>query len=547
MQPLRSPALCSSTSRAAVLLLAIAGCAAAEVRTGARVAVEVSAGAGAATTTTATATATAMTTAPAATLAPPPPGRAPDAPTIPGVSVSPIDVRDFGADGTGARSDAPAINRAIRAAEASGNLFVYLPPGLYVVRQEPGQGILDASIRPEVDGLTLFGAPDGSSRILLEADGSAIMVNKGDTSPPRPVRDLTVRDLTIEARSGFGRSNAAIVQFNHSPGVHAADLRIHADARAQHERGIKQPGLATSQGTSGLLERVLIDGASKTGIYIASGTHHLTVRDCETRNMWNAAPVNGPPPGIGITDAHDITLINHRAHHNRGDGLLIATNGAPPIRVPGLPPDSYGSYYPLAQAYGPATRIQVIGGSFSDNGETGGSGITVASAYPEVPKDIVLSGVTTLNNQGPGIVVEAGAALEIEGAVVGGNGAHGILVRDVVLPGQDPARSRTSGVRILDAHIYDNGRRVNVDVGGLEVRGRAERVGLIGGRIESSDPGSRQRVGISLVEEGGRSCRGFFTQGAPRISLPIPFGSPGAGGRLGPLLVPAAASFHCGP
>jgi len=460
---------------------------------------------------------------------------------------APINVRDFGADGSGARSDAPAINRAIRAAAASGNRFVYLPPGLYVIRREPGQGILDVPIRPEVDGLTLFGAPDGSSRILLEADTFAILVNKGDASPPEPVRDLTVRDLTFEVAGGFGRSDIAVVQLNHAPGVHAADLRIHADARAQHARGLKMDGLATSQGTSGLLERVLVDGTSKTALYIASGTHHLTVRDCETRNAWSAPPVNAPPPGVGVTDAHHITIINHRAHHNRGDGILIATNGAPPVRIPGLPAPAYGAYHPQRQAYGPATGVTVLGGHFSDNGEAGGSGIKIASAYPEIPRDIVLSGVTVENNEGPGILVEAGASIEINGAQVRRNGAHGILVRDVVLAGQDPARSRTSGVRILAAHIRDNGRRVNVDVGAIEVRGRAEGVGVIGGVLEASDPSSRQRVGVSLVEENGRGCRGFFTGGAPRIALPIPIGGASAGGRLGPLLVPAAASFHCGP
>src|SRR5262245_23867298 len=64
----------------------------------------------------------------------------------------PLNVRDFGAGDCGEGSDAPAINRAIRAAGETGNRFVYIPPGEYRIRQEPGQGVLDAPIRPEVDG-----------------------------------------------------------------------------------------------------------------------------------------------------------------------------------------------------------------------------------------------------------------------------------------------------------------------------------------------------------------------------------------------------------
>lgn len=457
-------------------------------------------------------------------------------------TAAPLDVRDFGVacDGTG--NDAPGINRAIREAEATGNLFVYIPPGTCWVRQESGQGVLQIPIRPEVDGLTLFGDPDEPSRIILDADSFAILVNKGDTSPPGEVRDLSIRDLVIEVPGGRGLSNGGVVQINNATGFHAADLTILMNGPMQHLRGIAMDGLTTSQGTTGLIERVLVDGSSKPGIYLASGTHHMTVQHCETRNAWNQPPVGAPPPGVSISDAHHVWLIDHRAHHNLGAGLLVATNGLPPVRIPGLPAEAYGSYYPEIQAHGPATTVEVIGGDFSEN--KGGSGIHVGSGYLEVPRDIRLSGVIAEGNGGPGILVEAGVSVDIEGAVVGGNGIQGVLVRDVVLQGQAPEISRTSDVRVMDSYVFDNGKLVNVDVSGIEIRGRARQVILLDNLLELEDSASRQRVGVGLVKERERACLTFVTSGT-EARAPIRFGQSTDGAPYQPLSVPTEERYDC--
>src|SRR5688500_14075852 len=72
------------------------------------------------------------------------PGRGPGLAAVAacGSGRRPLNVRDFGAGGGGDRSDAPAINRALRAARETGNPCVYVPPGIYVVRQDPGQRLL---------------------------------------------------------------------------------------------------------------------------------------------------------------------------------------------------------------------------------------------------------------------------------------------------------------------------------------------------------------------------------------------------------------------
>jgi hypothetical protein len=465
------------------------------------------------------------------------------APRAPGLPA--IDVRRFGALCDGVHSDAPAINRAIRAAEVSGAREVHLPPGTCYVKQEPGQGILDVPIRPEVDGLTLSGATDGTSRILLDADSPAILVNKGDTSPPEEVKNLTIRDLTVEAIHGKGLSNAGVVQLNHATRLHVADLLIKGDGRAQHDRGIKMSGLATSQGTTGLLERVVVDGGSKAGIYVASGTHHLTVKDCETAHMWNTAPVNAPPPGISVSDAHRIRIIGHRSHHNGGDGLFIATNGLAPVRLPGLPEDAYGSYYPLQQEHGPATTVEVSGGLFADNGDAGGSGIVVASMFAEVPRDIQIHGATVKGNKRSGVLVEAGDSIVLQDLTASDNGVHGVLVREVVLAGQPPEASRTSGVQVKGPQVFDNGRAVSVDIGGIEVWGRARGVSVLGGVIGKSDPSSRQNLGIGLVEEGGRSCVDLLVRGTELAREPMPYGWRTSRDLWKPVVVPPGRPFDC--
>jgi hypothetical protein len=304
-------------------------------------------------------------------------------------------------------------------------------------------------------------------------------------------------------------------------------------------------GLAMSQGTTGLIERVLADGISNAGIYVAGGSHHVVVKDCETRNAWNAPDVHAAPAGIGISDAHHILVLDHRSHHNLGSGLLIATNGMPPVRLPGLPEDAYGAYYPAPQEHGPATLVEVVGGSFSDNAEGGGAGITIGSGYLEAPKAIRLVDVAVERNRGPGILIEAGYDIAIGGARIKDNGVQGVLVRDVVLDGQAPEDARTASVQIVDASIFDNGRRVLVDVAGLDVHGRAEEVALLGGAIGRADDTSRQRVGVGFYPEAGRACRGFFAEGMTLDAAPMPFGWGAEDGRVEPLDVPEGQLFDC--
>ena len=457
----------------------------------------------------------------------------------------PFDVRNFGAQCDGVHSDGPAINRAIQAAGKSENRTVYIPAGTCYVRQEPGQATRDVPIRPEVNGLILSGEPGGASRILLDADSPAILVSKGNTSPPEEVKDLTLQDLTIEVINGRGVSNTAVVQLNHATNLHVADIAVKSNGLAHHARGILMSGVATSQGSTGLIERVVVDGGSKPGIYVASGTHHLTVKDCETMNMGSSASLGPPAVGMSISDAHSIRVIDHQSHHNGGDGLLIATNGLPPIRLPGLPDDAYGSYYPLGQDHGPATTVEVNGGRFVNNGGQGGSGIKVASLFAEVPRDIRITGAIVQDNRSYGVLVEAGDSIVLEGAVISDNGIHGVLVRDVVLDGQAPEVSRTSRVQVIDPHIYDNGLGVSTDIGGVEVWGRARHVSLLAGIIEKRGASSRQNVGIGLVKDGGRSCLDLLVEDIDVASAPMPYGWRSSEGVFNPVAVPSGRLFNC--
>jgi len=346
---------------------------------------------------------------------------------------------------------------------------------------------------------------------------------------------------------GKGMSHAGVLQLNHATRLHVADVVIKADGLAHQERGILMNGLVTSQGTTGLLERVVVDGGSKTGIYLAGGTHHLTVERCETANLRCAPGGSAPAVGLSIADAHAIRVIDHHSHDNDGDGLVVCANGHPPIRLPGLPDDAYGSYYPLPQAHGPTTTLEVSGGLFVDNGKASGSGIKVASAFAEVPRDIRITGAVVHGNKAYGVLVEAGDSIDLEDAIISDNGLHGVLVRDIVLAGQAPDLSRTSRVQVIDPSIYDNGRGVSSDVGGIEVWGRARDVTLRGGTIEKRDTSCRQNVGLGLVKDGKRSCIQLLVRDTSIASTPMPYGSRSSDGLFASVTVPPGLLFDCAP
>jgi hypothetical protein len=102
-------------------------------------------------------------------------------------------------------------------------------------------------------------------------------------------------------------------------------------------------------------------------------------------------------------------------------------------------------------------------------------------------------------------------------------------------------------VQVIDPNIYDNGRGVSGDVGGIEVWGRASDVTLRGGTIEKRDASCRQNVGLGLVKDGGRSCSQLLVDGTNVASAPMPYGQKSSGGLFASVIVPPGLLFDCDP
>jgi hypothetical protein len=378
-----------------------------------------------------------------------------------------ISTRWFGARGDGTGNDGAAIQAAINAAASSKVLAVYIPPGRYR---------LTHAIRPEFDCLTLDGGP-GTVLVADPADDEqfpeAILVNLNAPDPPAEVRNLTLRGFTIEIRNGpAGDVSAAALQLNNCIDCVVSDLHLTYAGPQPKPKNID--GIATSQGTTGMIQGCIVDGVPKVGIYVAQGTHDLRVEACEVKNT--TGPIG--QTGISVAGADRITISNCLSHGNGLTGLLIAVNG--PI----------GSNPPS-----PGTNIRVIGGTCRDNGA---DGILVGSGFDGVfPERVQLVGVTACNNAAHGISVEAGRDVLIAGATVADNGVQGIWIENVPI---DPSQPRTARVQITGSNVQDNGRGVNVDIPGVGLRA-AEQIVITGGRLSRiAVAGSRQNYGIGLYK-----------------------------------------------
>jgi polygalacturonase len=213
----------------------------------------------------------------------------------------PLSVRWFGARGDGLSNDTTAIQNAI----FSGSTICF-PPGRYR---------LTHAIRAEVDHLALRG--DAGAVLLVdppvdEPFPEAILVNKGDAVPLGEVHHVTIQGLTFEVMNGAsGLISAGVIQLNNCKDCSVRNVVIRYTGPTPKPENID--GIATSQGTSGLIEGCLVDGIPKAGIYASTGTRDLRIESCEVRNT--TGPVG--QVGISIGGAERVTVVNCLSHQWR--------------------------------------------------------------------------------------------------------------------------------------------------------------------------------------------------------------------------------------
>jgi hypothetical protein len=336
---------------------------------------------------------------------------------------------------------------------------VYIPPGTYLVNQ---------AIRPEVDNIVVSGTT--GSVISLQFDYIALLVNK--TTPPatapQPVYNVTVKDLTFAASSGYGPSNGGIVSFNNCVDLLVDNIRVVGNSALLTSRQRMTNGIATSQGTNGVIRNCVVDSVSKPGYYIANGSRDIRVEGCEARNVSGHL---GYQPGMGVSGCDRITFVNCTSYNNQGAGLQITTDGYP---APG------GT---------PATNVQVIGGQFYDNGGHGiWMGTNVAGQYP---RDVQIIGADTSGNGLHGVNISAGRRISIVDHTSKGNGSSGILV--------DNGARLVSMVDVINPNVYNNATVLTI--GGVVIRA-AEQVTIQGGRVFDDQTVKTQDYGIEFFPDG---------------------------------------------
>jgi hypothetical protein len=386
----------------------------------------------------------------------------------------PYNVLDFGAVPNGILDDQPAIQAAIDCAALKGQPIVYFPPGRYLLKR---------TLRAEVDDLTLSGSAAAvlivdPGQDVIDSTPEAILVNRIVGNALVPTTRVTIRDLTLDVRNGTNGKDVSfgVIQLNDCIGCVVKDVRMFWGGR---QIGNHKPrnvdGIVMSQGTSGLIENVIVSGIPKGGIYVAQGSHDVTVANSEVMNT------DGPIGRVGIT----ITGATHSivsgciSHDNAEDGLFIATNGpihnAPPVE---------------------ADNIQVLGGEYYNNGV---AGVWVGSAYHEaVPHDVQLANVNAHTNQGPGIVISGAEDVTISNPIVHDNGAQGLLIQTPLW--QPPVPRRTARILVSAPLIFDNGCSIATGVG-IHLNSAAE-ITIDGGRLygspHPSQPSCKQTVAVLL-------------------------------------------------
>ncbi|WP_409345872.1 right-handed parallel beta-helix repeat-containing protein [Paenibacillus sp. MBLB4367] len=336
---------------------------------------------------------------------------------------------------------------------------VYIPKGTYLVNQ---------AIRPEVDNIVVSGT--AGSVISLQFDYIALLVNK--TTPPatkpEAVYNVTVKDLTFASPNGFGPNNAGIVAFNHCIDLLVDNIRVVGNSSLLTSRQRITNGIATSQGTSGVIRNCVVDGVSKPGYYIANGSRDIRVEGCEARNVSGHL---GYQPGMGVSGCDRITFVNCISHNNQGAGLQITTDGFP---SPG------GT---------PATNVQVIGGQFYNNDGHGiWMGTNVAGQFP---RDVQMIGVDTSGNKLHGVNISAGRRISIVDHTAKGNGSSGIFV--------DNGARLVSTIDVINPNVYNNATALTI--GGVVIRG-ADRVTIQGGRVFDDQTTKTQDYGIEFFPDG---------------------------------------------
>lgn len=141
-----------------------------------------------------------------------------------------INVKDFGAQGTGDVNDQPAIQSALNAAQSNGGGEVIIPPGVYYCQSQlnmPSNVVLSGSgidisilkISSNTNGIVNYSPSNGNTNVKIRT----IAIKKESKTPNSPEAavyfqnstNVTIESVKVEGWSGHGifpyRSNSVLI------------------------------------------------------------------------------------------------------------------------------------------------------------------------------------------------------------------------------------------------------------------------------------------------------------------------------------------------
>jgi len=378
--------------------------------------------------------------------------------------------------------DRTAIQAAIECIKTGNNARsneILIPAGRYFIHYR---------MFAAVSGLSIRGTQD--TVLIPKNNNQYVFLSSSLDNGNMPVKNLAMRDFTIEAKEGIGLLDAGgFIACSNCPDLFMDNVRIIADPALLREVILNGPGteddigprdtngIGLSNGCTGVLRNVLIDGVTKPGIYAngsqSNATRYLRIQNCETRNIVGA--LRGAP-GIGLRGADRIIVSGCHSHHN-ATGIMIAVNGYEYIETP--------------NAKAPA-NITVSGCICTNNSE---HGIIIGGQDSDNyrPKHIQLIGNHVSHNISYGVYVTAGEHLVIADHQVHHNGRFGIFLNHGTL--------NIAHVHVTNSHVYDNGNDTGVNNGdsGIALRNWMDRIVIQGGSVYNTGPVLTQEYGLLLL------------------------------------------------
>ncbi|MEV0181678.1 right-handed parallel beta-helix repeat-containing protein [Streptomyces sp. NPDC050625] len=367
-----------------------------------------------------------------------------------------VNVRDF-YDGSGDYSTAFA--RAVSALPGGGVLTV--PAGSHLLRRH---------VMVNTDGICIKGDP-GARVVVDPVEGdldinhyAAFIANKPAASGTGldAVRNVWVQDLRIEVRKGVdGPISQGVVQYNNCRdcGVERSQV-VWTGAADIDLKGRSTDGIAFSQGSSGWISEVRVDGMPKVGILMTMGAHDVLIDEVETVNSGARNGAGGYwGAGIALGGSSRITVRSAVSSGNRIAGILVGAVGG---GVLGWHP-ARDSVITDCTVSGNGTRSQESAGLIVNSEAFATDHVDV------LPEGVQVDDLRSYANNGHGIYVSSGRHVAIRASTVRDNTDHGILVANAT-HGEGRIADLTADVSIQGSYVYRNGTVLGVHSGSVALR-----------------------------------------------------------------------------